>query len=140
MMSLFSILIVFMLKNFTTQPEVGTTSEKFKLPVSTALKVPEPALKIVLTADYLLVDDMILMEIGIIRKQKKLLINPLYSALNKNRERAELISRSNKNLTFKGNVLMQSDRNIDFSVIKKVMYTTGQAGYETINMVVITKE
>ena len=38
-----------------------------------------------------------------------------------------------------GDVILQADRNVDFKVIKKVMYSCGVAGYSNVNFAVQQK-
>jgi biopolymer transport protein ExbD len=40
---------------------------------------------------------------------------------------------------FKGMVIVQADRNVDFKVIKKVMYSCSMAGYQNVNFAIQQK-
>jgi biopolymer transport protein ExbD len=40
---------------------------------------------------------------------------------------------------FTGTVIVQADRNVDFKVIKKVMYSCAVAGYQNVNFAVQQK-
>lgn len=140
MMSLFSILILFLLKSNATDVGNINLSDKLELPASTSVIPPKAALRLTVSKDRLMVEDNIVMNIADIKNQKELLLKPLADTLGLYTKKTKLIGRYNQNIKFEGNILLESDKTIDFSIIKKIMYTSGQAGYGRISMLVISKE
>jgi biopolymer transport protein ExbD len=63
-------------------------------------------------------------------------INDLYDQLVTLKNNYKLLHPSDE---FKGLVIVQADKNVDFKVIKKVMYSCGTAGYQNVNFAVQQK-
>jgi hypothetical protein len=58
-----------------------------------------------------------------------LLIEPLYDALRGLAARSKEIAAVNSSVVFTGEIVLQGDREIPFRLLKKVIYTAGQAEY-----------
>lgn len=129
MLDMFTILIVFLLSNFSAEGQIITTPKDLQLPQSTAQKPPRAAPIIMLTRDALILDDKILQRVGDIEASAELMIAPLYQELQQNRAYAEELGQLDPKLGFRGNVTIQADRGLPFGLLKKVMFTCGQAGY-----------
>jgi biopolymer transport protein ExbD len=64
-------------------------------------------------------------------------IEPLISGLEAEKRKWETIHPSE---TFAGQVIVQADRNIDFRVVKKVMFSAAAAGYGNVSFAVNQRE
>jgi len=93
-----------------------------------------------ITNEEIMVDGIKVTEIAKNMDDGEFLIKPLFDTLNKNRIKTEFISKNNPSIKFKGEVLIQGNREIPFSLLEKVMYTSGQAGYSSISLAVISRE
>jgi len=137
MLDMFTILLVFLLSNYSSEGQIITTPKDLQLPESTAQKAPKAAPVIMITRDVIMLDDKILQSLAEIENSSELMIAPLYQALQQNRSVAEKIGQLDAKLGFRGNVTIQADRDLPFLLMKKVMYTCGQVGYNDMYFAVI---
>ncbi|HAP67658.1 MAG TPA: hypothetical protein DCQ99_07750 [Nitrospinae bacterium] len=140
MMDMFTIILLFLLKSYSAEGDILTADPKLKLPVSTSKEPPKMRLILQVTPEDIMVDGVKVAEVGKDMDNKELLIKPLLDKLNENRAKTEFISKSNPSLKFKGEVLIQGNKDIPFFLLEKVMYTSGQAGYSSISLAVISRE
>jgi biopolymer transport protein ExbD len=140
MLDMFTILLVFLLSNYSSEGQIITTPKDLELPKSTAQKAPKAAPVIMITKDVIMLDEKILQPITEIDKSPELLIKPLYQALQQNRSVAEKIGQLDAKLGFRGNVTIQADRELPFVLMKKVMFTCGQIGYNDMYFAVIREK
>lgn len=129
MLDMFTILIVFLLSNFSAEGQILTTPKDLQLPESTAQTPPRAAPIIMITKDVLVLDDKILRRVKDIDASEDLLIAPLFQELQQHRAFAEKLGELDVKLDFHGNVTIQADRGLPFGLLKKVMFTCGKAGY-----------
>ena len=138
---MFTIILLFLLVNYSAQGEITSADpKKLILPVSTSQKPPNLRLIIQATSDDIIVDGAKVTEIKDVLKEEDYLIKPILDALNINTEKVEFIAKNNSSVKFTGEVLIQGDRNIPFQLLEKIMYTCGQAGYSNISLSVISSE
>jgi len=140
MMDMFTIILLFLLKSYSAEGDILTADPKLKLPVSTSKEPSKMKLIIQITNEEIMVDGIKVTEIAKNMDDGEFLIKPLFDTLNKNRIKTEFISKNNPSIKFKGEVLIQGNREIPFSLLEKVMYTSGQAGYSSISLAVISRE
>ena len=123
------------------------------MPISTAEKAPKLAVQVVVSKSQILVDGVAVLTlttttdpvsgtdvpaIPAAEKQGQM-IQKLYEKLLTKAEDAKTQSAntSRDDLAFKGEILMQCDSTLPFSVIREVMYTAGQAQFSNFRFVVI---
>ena len=78
--------------------------------------------------------------IGNIGKQKKLLNPKIYETLLQEKKKTFFISSTIPEIPFRGKVIIQADKLIPYKIIKKIMYTCGQAEFGDISLHVLRKE
>ena len=66
-------------------------------------------------------------------------LRSLYEALDERAKLAKSISKVNDSFEFDGKVLMQADRNLNYDVLQKIMYTSMMAGYADVKLAVAQK-
>ncbi|MCB0348386.1 MAG: biopolymer transporter ExbD [Bdellovibrionales bacterium] len=141
MVDMFTIILVFLVMSTSTSNVQVAPVDGLTLPASTISKEPDEALKLVVTAKALYVDDEKIMDIneGVFDKSQtdakdKNFIRPLYDELEKHAKKAEEIQKSNPELKFTGQYILQADQSLNYSTIKKVIYTSMLAGYADLKM------
>jgi hypothetical protein len=74
-------------------------------------------------------------------------ITPLYDALVKARDRAELLRAKSKArddggnpLPFDGVLAIQADKRVHYDTIRKIMYTAATAGYKVFRLLALKRE
>ena len=147
MVDMFIILLVFLLKSFSTSPVNITPSDNLQLPQSTVSTDPVDVLKLVVSKAALFVEDEKVADLnnsefapGQIDASDKEFIRPLYEALDKKAQQSKDLAKVNDTVEFDGKVFMQVDRDLPYSVLKKVMYTSMLAGYYDVKFAVISKD
>jgi biopolymer transport protein ExbD len=147
MVDMFVILLVFLLKSYSTSPVNITPSDKLQLPISTSLKDPVDVLKLVVSKAGIFVDDKKVVDLkdGQLAVQDvdaadTQFIRSLYTALDEQAKKSRQIASVNDEMEFDGKVIMQADRSLPYDILRKVMYTSMMAGYSDVKIAVVTKD
>jgi len=139
LMDIMTIILVFLLKSYSTEDIQIAPSENLLLPVSSADRAPELAVNTVISKIAITVDgvDVVSVSGNQVGEQDKrgTLITPLFDALKAaaDQAKANAVTTGGK---FNGRLLLQCDRDIPFSLVREVMYTAGQAQFAEFKFVV----
>jgi biopolymer transport protein ExbD len=146
MVDMFVILLVFLLKTYSTSPVNITPKEGMRLPESTSLVDPVDVVKLMVSRDGVFVEDKKVMDLtngklaaGAADENDASFLRPLFEELDKRAKHAKDISKVNDSFEFDGKVLMQADRDLAYDVLQKVMYTSMMAGYADVKLAVASK-
>lgn len=140
LMDVFVIILVFLLMSYSSEGEMMTVDPRLKLPVSTAAQMPKPKLAILLTTEDIVMDGVKVTSVREAMSGTDYTIPAVLAALNKNTEKVKFIARNNPSFKFTGDVNIQGDEKIPFSLVERVMYTCGQAGYGNISLAVTSSD
>lgn len=139
MMDMFTIILVFLLKNYSTEGFLIQPSEYLTLPSSTIEKSPEVALDLVISKEWLMLNHEPIEKVANILNSDRLVIEPLQQKLL-------LYAREAKKMEvaygtkFSGKVTIQGDKEIPYKLLVKVMATCGRSDYPNMRLVVYRKE
>lgn len=136
MIDMFTILLVFLLNNYSAEGEMMTVAKDIELPTSTAEEPPKSSPIVMVTSQWLIFNGESLVPVSELLRGKSLLIPALSSELTRTRSVAEQLAALNPNMGFRGEITIQGDREIPFEVLKKVMFTCGQVGYNNMLLAV----
>ena len=146
MVDMFVILLVFLLKTYSTSPVNITPKEGLKIPESNATADPVDVVKLIVAQDGVFVEDKKIMDLEKGRvpaafedKNDPAFLKALYQALDERAKLAQSISKVNDSFEFDGKVLMQADRDLPYEHLQKVMYTSMMAGYADVKLAVAQK-
>ena len=137
MMDMMTIILLFLLKSFSTEGALVTASDELKLPESVLGEKPQKELQVSVTKEAILINNNELMPLAEVDPQSAL-IQPLYLAL------AE-IAQQEKQLEidygteFKHAVIIQGDEVIPFETLFKVMYTCSKSEFYKMHLLTIKK-
>lgn len=137
LLDIFSILILFLLMSFSTEPVSYDVTQGVELPMSNTLTSLDevPALRV--TRDQLMVNDKKVVSIrgGELDKHAKFqgAIYPVYKELVK-LSKANRKVRENKEAPLE--ITMEVDKRHDFKLVKKVMKSAQQAEFIKFNLMV----
>lgn len=147
MVDMFVILLVFLLKSYSTSPVQITASDQLTLPASTSTKDPVDVLKLVVSKTGIFVDEKKVVElkdgvlaVGDVDANDTQFIRALYTALDEQAKKTRVIASQNSELEFDGKVVMQAERSLPYDVLRKVMYTSMMAGYSDVKIAVMLRE
>ncbi|MCL4478311.1 MAG: biopolymer transporter ExbD [Deltaproteobacteria bacterium] len=141
MIDVFTVLVIFLLKNYSATGYVGATAKDLVLPASTSNKQPQAVLTVAVNESYILVEGKEVQTINQADISSQTLLFPqLYNALKKEAQKGLYLEKLSKGANpFKGEMMIQGDKNIPFQLLEKIMYTAGQAGYSTMSLEVMQK-
>ncbi|UCG38029.1 MAG: biopolymer transporter ExbD [bacterium] len=141
MLDMFTILIIFLLKSYSAEGLILTIPADLFLPFSTTQSSPEPGLVVELSRTTMVVDGRVLsVDLAAAEASEALLIPELYDVLMARARQYEEISAVNPDVDFTGRLVLEGDRDIPFSLLKKVLYTCGQAGFINQSLAVFQRE
>ena len=140
LIDVFMILLVFLIKNFSTHPEMTLLSQSLTLPISTAVKPPDISTTISATRDSILVNGKFLDTTENISNQDGLLSQGLYEILLQEKKKTLFIAQQNPEVKFEGKVTIQADKQTSYKIVKKLIYTCGQAEFGNISLHVLRKD
>ncbi len=146
MLDILMAVLFFLLKNYSSVISDFNVGKDISLPASSAIVPPMPALQLVLTQKALMLDDKEIVTIvnGDIQKQDLyrdgVTIVKLAQALKAQKDRTMYIDKSNDSHSFTGTIVMQADKNLQFNVLKKVIYTAGITDFVMLKLAVLKKD
>lgn len=142
MMDMFTIILVFLLKSFSTEGQLVTPATGLLLPTSTIERTAKEALSIKISSDKIVVENNVVIdskEYSEILSQKEFMIQKLYDALiefaKESKKSSELFGKE-----FSGEITIQGDIAIPYKLLTRIMYTCGQSGYPNMNLIVYRNE
>ncbi|MCG3153509.1 MAG: hypothetical protein DKINENOH_00098 [bacterium] len=136
MMDMFTILLVFLLKSFSAEGQFVTVSPELTLAKSTSTIKPKVAPIVAVTKEWVMLDDKPLVKIDEIDLGAGLQIPALQQSLRFSRSVAEGLGAKEERFGFHGKVVIMSDRDTPFAIIKRVMATCGATGYNNMELLV----
>ncbi|HUI92588.1 MAG TPA: biopolymer transporter ExbD [Chitinivibrionales bacterium] len=141
MIDMFTLMVVFLLKNYSAQGQLVTPANNLMLPSSSIEKNAAEALSVKVSQTNIMVENTIVIDekgYQAVLAQKDFLIEPLYNVLKKYCDEAKKSSEMFKT-EFSGKISIQGDVAIPYNMLTRIMYTCGQAGYPVMNLVVYRK-
>lgn len=140
LIDVFVIVLVFLMRSVSSEGNLMTSAENLVLPMSQRSKTPtEISLTIIGDQKHITVDDVVLTDTDVVRKQDSLLVKPILDVLTKKRDeerKAEVLGLIKEST---GKVVVQFDKNTPYDIVTKVMATCGYAGYNNIKFAVTKK-
>ncbi len=135
-----TILLIYLLKSFSSEGEILTVSKDLMLPESSAQKQPKLTVTLIVNNSYILAEETRVGNVDEILATDDLEIPRLKQWLGERRRLTERIEQYSTTTQFKGDVTIQGDKRIRFRLLKKIMYTCGQQGYNNFSLVVRRRE
>jgi biopolymer transport protein ExbD len=138
MMDMMTIILLFLLKTYSTTGQIMTPSEDLKLPYSLSDEQPKKELTVSVTRHDILVGPDVLMSLEDLDMNDNL-IQPLFMRLK------ELAEEAKKNeiqfgKPFTHEVIIEADENTPFQILVKVLYTCGQSEYNKLRLLTYQEE
>ncbi len=138
MMDMFTILLVFLLKTYSTHGQLINPSRDLTLPTSTIQREPELGLDVTVSSDWILVNGKPVERTKNIKFQEGYIIPKLKDKLTRYSKEAEKMEET-YGIKFSGKVTIQGDKNLPYKLLIKVMATCGQSDYPNMRLVVYRK-
>ena len=139
MMDMFTIILVFLLKTYSTHGQLVNPSQDLTLPSSRVQRLPELGLDVTVSNDWILVNDKPTAHTAEVLASEDYLIPSLEEEMLKYATEAEKME-ARYGAKFSGKVTIQGDKNIPYRLLMRVMYTCGQAKHPNMRLVVYKTE
>jgi len=140
MIDMFTILLVFLLQSFSAEGEIVSVAKDLRLPESTAQTQPKASPILVITDEWIILDGSPVVLVADIVNTEQNLIQPLRKRLERIRSFSVSLGALDAKMGFTGNITIQGDREIPFMLLKKIMFTCGQEGFNNMLLAVNQKE
>lgn len=137
MMDIFTILVFFLLVN-SSEVEVLPSAKDIVLPDSTAEEKARESVVVLLTDTQVLVQGKPVAELAVIDASDALIIPELRAALENQADRA-ILGAEGDDAIAEREVTILGDREIPYSLLKKVMATCTAADYGRLSLAVLQK-
>ncbi len=138
MMDMFTIILVFLLKTYSTEGQLIQPSEYLTLPTSSVEKSPEVALDIIVSKEWVMVHNEPVVRLADIEKMAGFIIRPLQEKLNVYAREAKRMEEL-YGTKFSGKGTIQGDKSLPYRLLVKVMATCGKSDYPNMRLVVYKK-
>ncbi len=133
LMDIFTTLLLFLLKGFVVDGTAGTVAAGVVLPSSLAREAPWEAPVIAVTPEHIVCEGQALPVKAALAGQD-LRVAPLYEILH------ALHSANAGQPGFEPRIVVQGDRNIEFRLLQRVIYTSQLAGFTQVSLAVVQDE
>ncbi len=144
MMDMMTIILVFLLKSFSSSSVAMVSGQDIRPPVSSTRLTPTDAVPVTITAKSILVKDreVVRLQDGKIppdQLQGKI-IPALQVQLAKEVERLRTIAKLREDAPFSGEMSVIADKAVPYQLLTTVLYTAGQSELDKYRFVVLQKE
>ncbi len=134
MVDMMTMLVIFLLQQFSSTGEVLYMQKDIKLPDARHGQTIDIAPVVAISGQQIVVTGVKVADIpDLDRDSGYLNIPALEERLRDEKKRWEFIHKSDPNLKWDGLVNIQADKAVPFRIVKRVMYSCGVAGYFNIN-------
>jgi biopolymer transport protein ExbD len=164
MLDILVIILVFLLKSYATSTNSFSTVPGLSLPISRTQQPPPDSLHLIVTPEAITFENVRIVEfiqsantLGNDEAtyefkpndldEQGLRVAPLFDALTRAREKAELLRTKSKArdaqgnpLPFNGAIAIQADKRVKYDTLRKIMYTAGAAQYRTFRLLALRME
>ena len=145
LLDVFTIILLYLMKNYSAEGSILTNAENLILPNSISTKRPtEVNLQISVADDIVCVDNQPCCPTNDVRKipqeNPDPIIQKLYERLDRKYRQEEEMVRIGALNKVEGRITIQVDKNMDFDTVYKIMNTCGKVGYNNMNFAVMQRE
>jgi biopolymer transport protein ExbD len=150
LMDILTILLVFLLKSYATDPINIEPTSDLDIPKSSAMLKPEATVQVTVSKSAILVDNKAISglevkEGKVSASQKRggedsFFITQLHKVLTDEAEKKRRLAAINSNVKFEGLCTVIMDGETPYRLLTEIMYTAGQAEFSKYKFAIISKE
>ncbi len=130
LIDILTLLLVFLIQSFNAEGTLVTPSSDLELPLSSSKKQPSPSMMIEITRDAVVAEGKQLAADASFASSADLLVPNVYSWLGQQKSRVGASAEPRQ-------IIIQCDKEIEFNIVKRVMYTCSKAGFTDFSVLVI---
>ncbi len=138
MMDAMTIILLFLLKTYSTSGAIISPSSDLKLPYTLSIEPPHKELTVSVTQENILVSDKKIMSIADVNPGAPI-INPLFKELDKRAKEAKQ-NEIQYAIPFTHKIIIVADENVPFQLLYKVIYTCGSSEYNKLRLLAIREK
>ncbi len=141
LVDMFVIIVLFLIANFSATGEVLMMTKDIQLPDAVNVKEIEMHPVVMVSGDEVTISGTVVGRVQDLVKEEYLNIPALEEKLRDMKKQFEdlhSMAEGNTN-AFKGDVNIQAHKDVEFSIIKRVMFSCASAGYNNINFATLQK-
>lgn len=132
-----TVLVFFLLKNFSSEGDIITQSKHLELPTSSSKARPEQTLTIAISRKHILVEGTPVALVAEEWERGGTDIPALGRFLDDRRKQTEQLSEYDRGVKFDGKLTIQGDKKIPYWLLQKVLSTCGENGYSNFSLAVM---
>ena len=145
MVDMFVILLVFLLKSYSTSPVQVNPSKDLRLPQAVnAEEINEEPVMMFVSQKGIYIGEKKIVDLdqgallkGDLDKEDEKFVKGLFEELTTQAEKTRSIASRNNTVKFDGKILMQADQGVPYELLKKIFYTSSLAGYTDLKFAVV---
>jgi biopolymer transport protein ExbD len=138
MMDAMTIILLFLLKTYSTTGAIISPSSDLKLPYSLSTQPPHKELTVSVTRENILVSDERIMSVSDV-DSRATVIGTLFSELSR-RARDARQNEIQYAIPFTREIIIMADENVPFQLLFKVIYTCGSSEYNKLRLLTIREK
>jgi biopolymer transport protein ExbD len=140
LVDMFVIIVLFLIANFSATGEVLMMTKDIELPEAANVKEVEMHPVVMVSNDQVSVSGTIVGRVEDFSKDEYLNIPALEEKLRDMKKQYEDLHAMAKDDAngFKGDINIQAHKDVEYAIIKRVMFSCATAGYQNINFAVLT--
>src|SRR6266852_2355850 len=140
MVDMFVIIVLFLIANFSATGEVLMMTKEIQLPEAMNVREVEMVPVVMVSNDQVLVSGTVIGRVEDLSREDYLNIPALEEKLREMKKQFEDLHSLAKDEAggFKGDVNIQGNKDVQFKIIKRVMFSCATAGYNNINFAVMS--
>jgi biopolymer transport protein ExbD len=141
LVDMFVIIVLFLIANFSATGEVLMMTKDIQLPEAVNVKEVEMHPVVMVSNEQVSISGTIVGRVEDLVKDEYLNIPALEEKLRDMKKQFEDLHAmaGNEDGGFKGDVNIQANKEVEFKIIKRVMFSCATAGYNNINFAVLSK-
>lgn len=144
MMDMFTIILLFLLKTYSTEGQLISPSQQLTLPKSTIDQLPEVGLDLVVSKQVIMINHEVIAKVDdVVRNDPAVVtagvIKPLQERLKYYASQAKKME-TDYGVKFSGKVTIQGDKDLHYNELVKVIRTCGLSEHPNMRLVVYRKE
>ena len=137
MMDILTVLLLFLLKSYVAEGEVMVPAPGLTLPASTAEQTPQASLIVAIDGDAIRVGNERVASASEAIATQDPIIESLSRRLQALRANPERVAPAATAAVDPRLVTIQGDRDIEYRLLRKVMYTLSRNGFENVSLAVL---
>ena len=137
MMDMMTIILLFLLKSFSTDGALVAPSQDLTLPTSFQTEKPKKELNVAISQDAIIVNDIPIVSLSSLHPDEMMIPSLNLKLAEYAQKEKQLELDVGKEFTHQ--VIIQGDRTIPFDVLIKVMYTCSQSDFYKMRLLTVKK-